>query len=251
DKGHADGEQPRNRDLSEDVELVERVQETRLEQRKDRDQEQQEEWRGVACEKQHEVEAPRLLGGGWRHVAHQYFPLRPRGQTGDRRTGPLPHWIRLLDLAQALGLIDIVGGDGDRLEQDQFLGLGAVAQILDEGLDGGAALAAGELLDGGVETAVADRGQRLGQSVEADDRDVEPPLLGDLQGAQGHVVIGGDDYVGRRVEAGEYRLGDGGTLLTGEVGGLLGNELILVRHRIEHVVNTHVAVDGRAGAGLA
>ena len=51
--------------------------------------------------------------------------------------------------------------------------------------------------------------------------------------------------------AGEAGLGDRQRLGAGEVGGLLEDDLVLVLHRVEDVVDALVAVDRRAGAGLA
>ena len=71
-----------------------------------------------------------------------------------------------------------------------------------------------------------------------------------LDGAERHVVVGADDHVGLAV-GGEAGLGDRQRLGAGEVGGLLEDDLVLVLDRVEDVVDALVAVDRRAGAGLA
>ena len=55
-----------------------------------------------------------------------------------------------------------------------------------------------------------------------------PARLDRLDRAQRHVVVGGDDHVGRRGHAGEQALGHRQALVAGEVRGLLGHELVLV-----------------------
>ena len=74
-------------------------------------------------------------------------------------TSPMRSASLMLSLVMAIGR-----------QQDELLGLGAVAQELDQRLHRAAALAARELLDRRGQRAVADRGQRLGQRVEADRR---------------------------------------------------------------------------------
>src|SRR3954466_13522200 len=109
--------------------------------------------------------------------------MRRRGSAGaGRRTswrrggspaGPPGSGGRLLHLVQPLGLVEVGLGDDDRRQQDEVLvGLLLVLEIVDHDVHGLAALAARELLDGAGERAVADRGQRLRQGVEADDLDL-------------------------------------------------------------------------------
>ncbi len=112
-----------------------------------------------------------------------------------------------------------------------------------------AGLAAGELLDRAVERAFVDGLQRFGQGVEADDGHVEAGGLGRLDGAEGHVVVGGDDGVHVRVGA-QAVLGDGQALVAVEVAGLLADDLD-VAGRVDDVVKAGRAVDGGRSAGRA
>src|SRR4051794_33347188 len=189
--------------------------------------------------------------------------MRRRGSTGAVRRTSWRRWGspagpgsggRLLHLVEPLGLVEIGLGDDDRRQQDEVLvGLLLALEIVDHDVHGLAALAARELLDGSGERAVADRGQRFRQGVEADDLDLalQVARLDGLQGAERHVVVGGDDHVGRARHAGEQRLGDREALVAGEVRGLLGQHLVLVLVLVDDVVQALVAVDGRRGAGLA
>ena len=96
----------------------------------------------------------------------------------------------------------IVGGDQLGREQvDLVRGRCAVDDEVDHGLQSSARLAAGELLDGTIKRALLDGLERLGQGVEADDGHIQPTSLDRLDGAQGHVVIGGDDGARFRVAA--------------------------------------------------
>src|SRR5439155_4775471 len=155
--------------------------------------------------------------------------------------------------AEALGDVEIVLRHGFRRQQKNLLGrLGAVFQEVHQRLHAERALFAGELFDGGGHAAVADLGQRFGQRVEANDGDTgKPTPLHSLYGTQRHVVIGGDDDLGRFGEGRKSRFGDGQALVAGKPGGLLEDDLVFVLHRVEHIVKALVAVDRRRGAGLA
>ena len=87
----------------------------------------------------------------------------------------------LLDFAEPLGLVDVILGNGNRHQQDDWLRLDVLAQVLDQHLGRAAALAAGELLDGRRKSAVADAGQGFGKCIEADDRDIDAPFLRNLK----------------------------------------------------------------------
>ena len=161
------------------------------------DQQQQEQRRGVAREDLHRIpRAPPARGRCRSWLAHR---LDRCGRSDGGRPAPAPvaraagqfssfsrSALSMLSLVIAIGVSSTSGS-----------GLVPSRRKLDHGLERLGALAARELLDGGGQAAVADRAQRLGQRVEADDLDVEALLLDHLQRAERHVVVGAEDHVRR------------------------------------------------------
>ena len=173
-----------------------------------------------------------------------------RHRTGDRQR--LSGRGRF-DFADAFGVVEVIGGDHDRSEQHyRAFGFFTLTEIVHGDVQGGTALAAGELFDGSRQASLADAEQGFGQGVEADDGDVvfEAEGLDRFQRAEGHVIVGGDDHIRGFFQPGQAGFGHREGFIPAEVGGLLEDDGILVRHLIEDVVDTLVAVDAGAGAGL-
>src|SRR5215218_9675144 len=151
--------------------------------------------------------------------------IRPRPWCGDRVVRR--RWRALFQFADALRLVEVLLGDRHRRQQGQRLGLLAVAEEADEGLDRTAALAARELLDGRGQAAVADSAESFGQSVEADHHHAgDVAALEGLDGAESHVVIAADDYLRRLIHAAERRFRDRKAVRAAEVRRLLEDELV-------------------------
>src|SRR4051812_42309058 len=132
----------------------------------------------------------RLVMCSMRSKASVIGMLLPEGVR--RMKGPSAGLSALLNLAEALGLVEIVLGYGDRGQQlDLRIWLGAVLQEGDQLVDGLGALQAGELLDRCGQAAVLHPRQGFRQGVEADERDLagEVVRLHRLHGAEDHVVI--------------------------------------------------------------
>ena len=92
-----------------------------------------------------------------------------------------------------------------------------------------------------------DGGQRVGNGVDADDRDVVATgLLECRQRTERHVVVGGPDALDVVAVLGEQRLGDRERLVTREVGGLLVEQLD-VRVGLQRRLETGEAVLGGTG----
>src|SRR5215204_5930201 len=193
---------------------------------------------GPACELLEPFLRPAVLPAG--NDSDSYHAPIEGAEEGEAR------WAS--HLRQPLRLVEIVLADDDRLEErDGFVRLLAVARIGDRDAHGDAALLARELLDGACHRALLDHLERFRKRVEAVDLDAaEVACLRRLHRAERHVVIGADDHVRRLLGAGEAGFRHRQRLRTGEVGGLLEDDLVLVLDLVEHVVEALVAVDRRA-----
>ena len=167
------------------------------------------------------------------------FPQRPQ----DRDVQPCSS----VDEPHALGLLEVFRGNGYRgNEHVARSGLLAFADELHQRAHGDAALLARELVDRTGQIAILDALQRIFRTVIAVDLDLALQATGidGLCGAESHVVIGGDDDVRNLGKAGQDVFGNGETLVTREVGGLFGYELVLVAGCVEHLVRAAIAVVG-------
>ena len=244
DEGHADGDEPRDRDLPQHVHQVERVQEVRLQRREDDDQRDEEERRGIARR-----DVDRVAAGARRRVRGQGH----RGSgNGAAAASPRRPVIASAHLAEALGLVEVVLGDRER----HRAGSPARAWCRRAGTR---PAPASRRRSGRRASARSSRAARRRAPLASASGSASKPMIAmsspcscttcsapSAMSSLAATITSGGEF-----EAGEDRLGHRGAFLALEVRGLLGDDHVLVLHRVEHVVHALVAVDRRAGAGLA